>query len=164
MIDLSEIMREFWKGSHETDPAVAAKHLLSLIPYQDRDDVLLNLLGHEYTSFLSREGTQKNVRRPAAQNPSAQGSKVERSLDMRPFFVPSLKSAVHPGYVYFRDMTEARWLEWMDYRARRIEKMQASIIWASNVVARMTEYGVQVSGELPPEVKQEIFTLEGAPG
>ena len=157
-MEVNDAIREFWEAEGETDPRTAAKYLLAMIPWDERETALLTLLAHQYSDFLSREGTQKQPRRTSSQNPAARRTAVERNLDLRPFYVPSLKDGVHPGWVHFKDMTEAYWQEWIDYRYRKIESLKASITWAEKIIQSMRQNEVTVSGDLPGEVKENIFT------
>ena len=157
-MDVDELIREFWEADYETDPRTAAKHLLAMIPPAEREATLLTLLAYRYSSFLSREGPQKKIRRSSSQNPAARGRAVERGLDMRPFFVPSRKSGLDSGYVYFKDMTPEYWLEWIEHRQRKAEKLLTGIAWAKNVLDMMGQHGVTTAGDLPVPVKEQIFS------
>ena len=152
-MDVDDLIRQFWEAEHETDPKVAAKHLLGMIPHNERDEVLLTLLTHAYSSFASREGPRRKVRRSAPQNQAARGEAVARDLDIRPFYVPSKGI-----YVYFKDMTRQDWAEWASRRQRKADMLLTGIAWAKNILDLMGQHDVTVSGDLPPEVKEGIFS------
>jgi hypothetical protein len=155
---VQDLMTEVWEEDKARTPDEAAKEIMARIQWHDRELVLLDLLAHEYSGFLSSQGPPKKVRRNAAQNPRRLREAVLADLDRRPFYIPSLKTRV-----LFANMTAAYWSEWADARRTRASGMLANATWAERNILALEEHGVKTSGELPEEVKRGLFDGTDAP-
>lgn len=178
-VDLTAIMRQVWDDTGEADPREAAKEVLGRIPEGLDEAVLLYLLAGAYSSFLTgisreppldggedddQDADQPERRKPTrkrrnpAINPAVHRDDVIRDLDERPFYVPSVGRYAR---VKFRDMTAAYWAEFAEYRRNRAHGYEVSAQWAELNIAKLDEYRAARSGDLPDDVKREIF--EDAP-
>ena len=162
MSKLNELMRGLWNETHEASPEVAARKLFGLIPPAEFTDTYINLIEHAYSTFLSSVGTERNREqrrsRPTV-NPARYRAQLLAEIALRPFRVPS-RGALR---IHFQDMTPEFWAEWIQAKESRINGYRENITWAQGIVALMTEHHAGVSGDLPDDVKVELFSAPGHP-
>ena len=163
MTKLNELMRELWNETHEANPETAAPKLFSSLPPDEFISTFQALIAGAYSTFLSSVGTEKNKReerrsRPT-QNPQRYRAQLLAEISMRPFRVPS-RGAVR---VHFQDMTPAYWREWIQAKESRINGYRENIVWAEGICVLMETHRAAVCGELPDDVKVELFSRPGRP-
>ena len=162
MTKLNELMRELWNETHEANPETAAPKLFASLPSDEFVSTFQALIAGAYSTFLSSVGTEKNKRerrsRPT-QNPQRYRAQLLAEIAMRPFRVPS-RGAIR---VHFQDMTQEYWIEWIAAKESRINGYRENIAWAQGIVVLMTEHKASVCGELPDDIKVELFSRPGHP-
>lgn len=159
---LGKLISQHWEETSDTDPRHAAKEILAKIPDLEWESLLLGLIAHAYSNHLSREGTRRRVRHNPAINPNRDEQEVSEARDLRPYFVPSQKTASNPGFVRWKDMTAAFWTEWVARREEKAASLLANAEWGRQNIAALRKHRKLTCGQLPENVKAELFAELGA--
>ena len=161
MEQLGRLIRKHWEQTRDTDPKHAAKEILGQLREHEWESALLSLIAHAYSSQLSREGTRRRVRHNPAINPNRDAAEQAEARDLRPYFVPSQKTASNPGFVRWMDMTAAFWQEWITRREEKAASLLGNAAWGRKNIDALRKHRKLTCGQLPERVKEELFSELG---